>query len=224
MSESRESKERLRILLGQIRSREEFDTDRKVTDYLGVHNSYFARWIKGAGFPQHRVLPRLAQLLGWTVDELYVYLGISPAQSINQQLALPGIKSAVQELSIADKLELVNFIANDLREGIGRQLIEGLHQKGNDVMAGIPTYLTDLMGNHPVEFIRLKIKESGLTEGDVQRFIGGATPNDQELILIGRLSMKLGGKKTFNELERMRGLPRDCQHHASNYPLQGSLS
>ena len=225
MSESQRSKEKLRELLIQIRSREQFDADRKVTDYLGVHNSYFGRWMKGLGFPQHKVLPKLAQLLGWTVDELYIYLEIKPPhQDAREQFALPGIKSAVQELSVADKLDLAAFIANDLREGFGRQVIGGLHHERSKQMDGIPGYLSELMGNHSIEFVRAKIKESGLSDSDVERFMSGATPTDEDLIRIGRLSMKLGGQKSHDELERMRGLPKDCRHHAeSNHPAQGTL-
>lgn len=206
MSESQKSKQKLRELLIQIRSREQFDTDRKVTDYLGVHNSYYGRWIKGLGFPQHRVLPRLAQLLGWTIDELYVYLEIkAPHQGSREQLALSGIKSAVQQLSVADKLDLAAFIANDLREGFGRRVIGGLNERSEQI-DGIPSYLSELMGSHSIEFVRAKIKESGLSDSDVQRFMDGITPSSEDIVRIGRLSMKLGGGKSHDELERMRGI------------------
>lgn len=46
-------------------------TQKYIADVMGVDQSAVVRWENGAALPNAAKLPKLAQLLGCTIDELY---------------------------------------------------------------------------------------------------------------------------------------------------------
>ena len=90
-SSETEFNQRLATLLIELRGNCSL---REFAQQIGVSHNDVRRWESGKGEPRLRVLGKIADLKGWTLDELKIYLeGALPSRELNVQKVMADVRS-----------------------------------------------------------------------------------------------------------------------------------